>query len=268
VVSILDVVESLSLTNCALTAELLAALGAKLGVVATQSPLKGLGVSANPGVADEAWIALFQQLPSTLTKLDLGDNKLPDNVLAALAQALSARGIQLRELFLDGNCFTDIAPILPCCGMCTELDVGDNSLTDPSVRAIAQRLKSWPVETLVLGSNPQITSTGVLPLVYALPQSRVNTLFLDNTGVNDDVLQALADVLHDTKLEELHVDHTKVGDAGILALCNQIPGSAIRSLDISDNNISEQMISEIQAAIPDIADAEMQDCEDNDAQEC
>merc|ERR1719359_311669 len=47
VVSILDAVESLSLTNCGLTADLLAALGAKLGAVA-QSPLRGLGVSANP----------------------------------------------------------------------------------------------------------------------------------------------------------------------------------------------------------------------------
>ena len=40
-------------------------------------------------------------------------------------------------------------PSARCCGSLTELDIGDNQLTDAAARAIADRLPSWPLETLV-----------------------------------------------------------------------------------------------------------------------
>merc|ERR1719506_744780 len=210
----------------------------------------------NSGVPDEAWMALFQQLPASLEKLDVGDNELPDRVVAALAAALAARGVKLDELFLDGNLLSDIAPVLPCCGALKELDIGDNQLTDAAARAIADRLPSWPLETLVLGSNAQLTAAGVLPVIYALPKSKVTTLYLDNTRVENTVLQALAQILAETQLEELHVDNTKVGDEGILELCKAIPQSSLRCLDICDNDLSDEVIAAIQAAIGE-ADEDM-----------
>jgi Leucine-rich repeat (LRR) protein len=247
-ISALPQLTSLCLTNCAMTDASLAIFGAALRGPRKQ-PLVGVGISGNQTVSVEAWSAFLSQLPNSVKKLDLGDNQLPDALVAPLAAA--AERLPLQELFLDGNAFSDVQALVPHCMSCVELDLGDNRLTDATVRDIANRLQTSKLETLVLGSNAGITSAGVMELAYALPRSQVATLYLDNTGMDDAALLELAGILGDTKLEELHLDRTKVSDEGVLALCEAIPASSLASLDICDNDLSPATIAAIKQAVGD-----------------
>jgi hypothetical protein len=241
---------SLCLTSCAMTDTLLVAFGAAL-LGPRKQPLVGLGISGNPNLSVEAWSAFLSQLPASVTKLDLGDNQLPDSVVPALAAA--AERLALKELFLDGNALSDVQALVPHCMSCVELDLGDNRLTDATVRDIAARLPAsgCRLETLVLGSNAGVSSAGVRDLVAALPASQVSVLYLDNTGVDDQAVLELAGILRRTKLAELHLDRTKVSDEGVLALCGAIPGSSLASLDIAENDLSAATITAIKQAVGD-----------------
>lgn len=237
-------ISTLSLTNCGLDA-------AKLSLVAelaATAQLKGLGVSANPGIGADAWKALFARLPPTLEKADFGDNQLEDEVLPALC-ALLERLEAPCELFVDGNKLADVRQLLLAARACPELDLGDNALSEASVQAIAAALDGAAIEVLVLGSNPGVTGAAVLPLVYALPKSRVRVLYLDNTGFDNAALEQLADVLADTALEELHVDRTRITDPGVMALLRAVPGSQLGALDISGNDVSPEAIAAIEQAL-------------------
>lgn len=238
--------QQLSLTGCNLTAEALGQLAAALG----PTTIKGVGISNNPGVDSQAWAALWAAMPATVTKWDVGDNGLSDVCLPALASAVS-KG-RPTELFLDGNDFSDISPLLPLVkGSLTlgEVDLGDNSLGDAQLQALAEALPGSTVETLVLGRNPGITDAGATALVYSLPRTKVATLHLDSTQIGDATLSAMVDVLADTQLVELHIDETKITDAGVMYLCKALPKSKIKFLDAGDNNLSEETARAVEGIV-------------------
>jgi len=238
---------SLSITGCALDAAQLT----RLASLVAPTQMRGVGVSNNPGIPVAAWAEFWDKMPASLVKYDFGDNELPDEALPRLASAL-ARAVQVEELFLDGNLLTDISPVLPMLpehvGL-SELDVGDNSLTDAQMPALAQALLGSSLTTLVLGRNG-ISDAGATLLMKVLPQTRISTLHLDSTQIGDATIDALVEVLKDTALEELHIDETKVSDAGMLRLCAALPSSKISLLDAGDNNLSEGTIAAITNALP------------------
>jgi len=240
-------IESLSLTGCGLNDEQLLRLGALLAGTHVQ----GIGVSNNCGVSLQAWSKFWEQVPATVSKWDFGDNELPDEALPGLARIMLRSEVQ--DLYLDGNKFTDIRPLLPLvsesCGL-SELDLGDNNITDAQLRGLAETLPGSVVSVLVLGTNP-ISDAGAVPLMLALPRTKINTLFLDNTRVGDATLDALVSVLEDVQLEELHIDSTQVKDAGVLRLCKQLPSSRISDLYADENNLTEETCKAIEAALPD-----------------
>jgi len=237
---------SLSLCGCHLGGELLLQLGRALA----SSRITGIGVSNNPGLDVQTWAGFWDQLPGSILKWDFGDNELPDAALPLLLQAVG-RGVGARELFLDGNCLTDLTPLLPALAglpSLTELDVGDNSFTDAQVRALAAALPGSSVGTLVLGRN-LITDAGAVALAAVLPQTRIGALYLDGTQIGDATLDALVGVLASTQLEELHVDETQVTDAGVMRLCQALPASKLNHLDAGDHLLQET-IAAIDAALP------------------
>lgn len=235
--------ERLSVTGCGLSASALAELGSALG----PTQIKAVGIS-NPGVDAQAWRAFWSALPSTVVKWDVGDNGLGDECLPGLATAASRGDVE--ELFLDGNSFGDIEPLLPLVrgsSTLSELDLGDNSLGDTQVRSLAEALPSSSLETLVLGRNP-VTDSGATALAYILPRTKVANLHLDSTQIGDATLNALADVLEDTGLIELHIDQTRVTDAGVLRLSEVLPRSKIQFIDAGDNNLSEETAARVELA--------------------
>lgn len=247
VVQAAPALQCLSLTGCQLDASALSRLGAAL---APSQQLKGIGVSNNPGIDGASWAAFWAGLPLTVTRFDFGDNGLTDDLLPHLVRSLSR--MRTEELFLDGNEFSDLRPLLPLVSESSglhELDVGDNSVGDAQLAALAEALPGSAVETLVLGTNP-ITDASAVLLVQALPRTRVATLHLDSTGITDLTLQALVAVLGGTQLVELHIDGTQVRDDGVLGLVRALPSSRITVLDAGDNNLSEATISAIEAALP------------------
>lgn len=238
--------EHLSLTGCALDA---AALG-RLAAALAPTQIKGVGVSNNPGVEAQAWTAFWAALPTSVSKWDVGDNGLDDSCLEGLASAVG-RGAA-RELLVDGNDLCDVAPLLALVRSSqtlVELDLGDNSLADAQVRALAEALPGSAVETLVLGRNSGITDTGAVALVNVLSRSKITTLHLDSTQIGDATLVAMAEVLADTQLEELHIDETKVTDQGVVDLCKVLPQSRIKFLDAGDNNLSFETAQAVQDAV-------------------
>lgn len=240
--------DSLSLTGCGLNDEELLRLGSAL----TQTQIQGIGVSNNIGISLSAWSKFWERLPATVTKWDFGDDELPDEALTSLASVLLRNEVQ--ELFLDGNKFTNLTPLLPLvsesCGL-IELDIGDNNINDAQLQTLTEILPDSVVSTLVLGLNP-ISDTGIIPLMLSLPRTKISTLYLDNTQLGDAALDALTNVLSETQLEELHIDGTQVKDASVLRFCNVLPSSRMSFLDAGDNNLSEETSKAIEAALPDI----------------
>lgn len=245
-VGAVDSLDYLSLAGCNLNAEGLV----RLGNVLSSSCIKGIGVSNNPDVSWQTWAEFWDLLPTTIHKWDFGDNGLPDEAMPRLAAALQ-RAENVTEVFLDGNELTRVGTLLPLLtGSClSELDIGDNSIGDAEVVNLAQALPRSSVETLVLGRNP-ISDAGAVPLVQALPQSQVSTLHLDSTSISDATLDALTPLLLTTSLRELHLDETQVRDDAILRFIHVLPQSKIILFDCAGNDLSEQTIGAIEAALP------------------
>lgn len=237
---------SLSLTGCGLQGDMLKQLGACLA----PTQLWGIGVSNNPDVDLAAWVEFWSQLPPTIKKFDFGDNGLKDEALPKLMCTLT-RG-QVEQLLLDGNCFSSLTPLLPILAESfglTELDIGDNNISDPAGLELAQALPSSALTTLVLGRNG-LGDGGAVPLARALPQTKIQILHLDSTQIGDSTLDALVSALAGSRLTELHIDETKVTDAGVLRLCRALPQSRVALLDASENNLSDETVAAIEAALP------------------
>lgn len=236
---------SLSLTGCNLEAATLM----QLGTILAPTQIQGIGVSNNPGVDIVAWADFWGKLPCTIVKYDFGDDQLVDEALPHLVRTLS-RG-RVEEVFLDGNCFENISPLLPIVSESfglTELDLGDNNIEDSQVLALAQLLPASVVTTLVLGRN-NISDASAVVLAGVLPRTKVKILHLDSTQIGDATLDALACVLAGSRLTELHVDETQVTDASVLRFCRAMPTSRITVFDASDNNLSDESIAAIEAAV-------------------
>lgn len=250
--------KSLSLTGCNLDATMLA----KLGTCLSSTQLWGIGISNNPGIDGAVWAEFWNKLPATTAKFDFGDNNLPDDALPQLMDRLS-RG-RVVELFLDGNNLTNVSPLFPLVAerrkrrrmkSCpetsglTELDLGDNSLQDVAILALAQVLPGSALTTLVLGRNA-ISDVGGSAIARVLPQTKIHTLHLDSTQIGDATLDALVSVLPSCQeLVELHVDETKVTDAGVLRFCQALPQSRIQLFDAGENNLSDEAIEAVEAAV-------------------
>lgn len=242
---------SLSLTGCDLSAGMLM----QLGFFLAPTKLWGIGVSNNPGIDVAVWAEFWRQLPLTVEKFDFGDNKFGDAALPQLVRTLiksGSNGPCVQELCLDGNCITDISLLLPVVSECfglTELDLGDNSIGDAQVQALAPVLPGSAVTSLVLGRNP-LGDTGAIALSRVLPRTEIEVLHLDSTQIGDATLDALVASLAGSRLVELHIDETKVSDPGMLRLCKALPSSRIQLLDANDNDLSDETIAAIEAAIP------------------
>eukprot|EP00662_Eupelagonemidae_sp_cell21_P021579 gene21579-5230_t len=84
-----------------------------------------------------------------------------------------------------------IAAALPGCGL-KELYIGENSITDAGVRAIADVIGQCPcLEKLYLGDN-DIGDDGACALAAALAGSGLENLVLRNNWIGDDGARALA----------------------------------------------------------------------------
>mmetsp|Transcript_34212 Transcript_34212/g.51602 ORF Transcript_34212/g.51602 Transcript_34212/m.51602 type:complete len:303 (+) Transcript_34212:249-1157(+) len=237
---------SLSLTGCNLDG---IALG-RLGRILAATQLEGIGISNNPDIDSACWVDFWQCLPTTLVKYDFGDNDLVDEVLPKLV-AVIGRG-PVRELFLDGNNFFDISPVLPLLAphyQMTELDLGDNDVANQQMPQLAQAVAASGLATLVLGRN-SINDEGAVFIAQALPHSQLTTLHLDSTWISDGTVDTLLQVLPQSRLEELHMDETKVTDASMLRLCQVLPQSRITMLDVSETGLAEGTLMALRQALP------------------
>ncbi|CAF3288703.1 unnamed protein product [Rotaria socialis] len=98
----------------------------------------------------------------------------------------------------------------------TRLILRDNALTSVGVKMLVDRLLMEPmsVKNLGLSSNPDIRDDGIAHLVGLLRSNRsITTLAMHNTGITDQGIGLLADVLCDTKtrpaLEKLYISFNK-----------------------------------------------------------
>eukprot|EP00927_Polykrikos_kofoidii_P034750 TRINITY_DN29409_c0_g1_i1.p1 TRINITY_DN29409_c0_g1~~TRINITY_DN29409_c0_g1_i1.p1 ORF type:complete len:604 (+),score=130.76 TRINITY_DN29409_c0_g1_i1:39-1850(+) len=240
----------LSLSGCRLNADGLASLAGSL-----PPNLTALGVSGNPGVATEAWQALWQALPAGVEELDLGLNRLEDKALTALCEDfLVPLGAQLAELRLDGNHFRSLEPLavafeeaLPRLAV---LDLSCNMVDDPGLTPLAEQLHGpRSLRFLRLSGNELIGTEvgdghGVAVLFAALPRAKsLQVLELDSTGVDDAGLEALQLYLTDGgSLKELHLERTQITDAGLHALM-VAGGCALEKLYMGEGAVSQESLA-------------------------
>jgi hypothetical protein len=112
-------------------------------------------------ILDTGAIAIFLALPkSNLLKLNIGSNQISDAVSGAIGTCLSSSACSLIELIMDGNYFGDaVAEEISRCFATNQklitLDITDNRITDPGMRALASGvLKNRALGALLVRGNP------------------------------------------------------------------------------------------------------------------
>lgn len=245
--------EGLSFAGC----NLVAADLQKLAIAVAKSlTLQALGVSKNPGIDSCAWQPLFEAVPETVTWLDFGDNQLSSEAIAPLIDALPGRA-DLDRLYLDGNKLVEISSLVSAVldTSITQLDLGDNAITDATLEPLANALPRSVLLILVLGKNP-LSAAAATSIIVQLGRASLDTLYLDHTGADDTCLTALGTVLKDSKLSEIHLDHTAITDAGVRSLLPHLPDSQLNFMDIGGNGITEATSSMLEAAVNAVREQE------------
>ena len=125
-----DVQEAIDTATCDFPDPPQDSIGVDRVNIALSQKLQSLHILRCSGPSSDAWSPLWQQLPTSLTELDLSENNLNDHAIAALCGAL--RNVQLTRLTLCGNRCKDLQRLadLISRGGVEVLNLAENSLND------------------------------------------------------------------------------------------------------------------------------------------
>ena len=143
----------------------------------------------------------------------------------------------------------------PTCKV-TELNLGDNQITDAGVASLCQALQTptCKVTKLDVASN-QITDAGVASLCQALqtPTCKVTALHLGANQITDAGVASLSQALQTPTCEvtELVPDDNQIADAGVVSLCQalQIPTCKVTKLSLDDNQFTVAAVASLRQAL-------------------
>jgi len=122
-------------------------------------------------------------------------------------------------------------------GVLQHLDLSDNALNNKSTGQLAQCLANpdSALRSLVLSGNNRMTTEGLRVLLQALRKPSVlSSLSLDGTGLDDQGVNALAEVLEGNTVLELNISDTKVSNAEARRLLRLAPSTGLQRLVLDD----------------------------------
>ena len=198
-------------------------------------------------------IAFFIKHLHVLTNLQLSSNKIADQGLSHLSDALKDENCKLTKLDMSYNQITDqglshLSDALKDenCKL-TELDLSANQITDQGLSHLSDALKdeNCKLTKLDLRYN-QITDQGVSHLSAALKDENCKLTKLDTSynQIADQGLSHLADALKDKncKLTNLDLRFNQITDQGLSQLSDSLKDEncKLTELELSGNQITHR----------------------------
>ncbi|XP_075950089.1 NACHT, LRR and PYD domains-containing protein 3-like [Anarhichas minor] len=187
-----------------------------------------------------------------LSVFDLSNyTRSEEGLLRLLPVIKTARVANLHACNLTLSCCENLAKgINP--SQVTELDLGNNNLTDDGIKLLSEGLKNSKLETLRLRScNLTERSSDVLASVISSASCQLKELDLSDNDFQDEGVKALSCGLESPhcKLEKLIVSLCRVTEEGCTFLASALNSSRLRELDLSYNHPGEsglQLLSALQ----------------------
>ncbi|MCD6035114.1 MAG: family protein 3-like [Rickettsiales bacterium] len=192
----------------------------------------------------------------TLTTLHLNDNKVGDEGVKALAEALKTNKT-LTTLYLDWNKIGNtgaeaLAEALKTNKTLTALDLSCNDIGNMGAGAILEALRTnKTLTTLHLGWN-EIDKTGAEAILEALRTNKtLTTLHLGGNYLGDEGAKAIAEALITNKtLTTLYLGNSKLGVKGAKAIAEAlITNKTLTTLYLGENNIGVEGAKAIAEAL-------------------
>ncbi|KAF9116593.1 hypothetical protein BGW39_002695, partial [Mortierella sp. 14UC] len=181
---------------------------------------------------------------STLTALDLQDNKIGSREAQIIAEALKTNST-LITLHLGNNTIGDngaqsLSVALKINSTLAILDLKGNSIRDVGAKALSEALKTNSTLTTLDLTNNSIWFGGLLTFSEALKDnSTLTTLDLYNNLIGDDGAKALSEALKtNSTLTTLNLTNNSIGDDGAKALAEALKtNSTLTTLNLTNNSI-------------------------------
>ncbi|OAQ25531.1 RNI-like protein [Linnemannia elongata AG-77] len=181
---------------------------------------------------------------STLTALDLQDNKIGSREAQIIAEALKTNA-KLITLHLGNNMIGDNGAQSLCVALkinstLTTLDLKGNLIRDVGALALSEALKTNSTLTTLDLKGNSIWFGGLLAFSEALKDnSTLTTLDLYYNSIGDDGAKALTDALKtNSTLTTLILELNKIGDHGAKALADALKtNSTLTTLNLQNNSI-------------------------------
>ena len=213
---------------------------------------------------DCAAIVYFIKHLHGCTQLRLANNKVTEQGVSHLCDALKDEHCKLTELDLHANSITDQGVTHLCDALkdehckLTELDLRANSITDQVVSHLCDALKDEHCKLTQLNlSQNRFTDQGVSHLCDALKNEhcKLTQLGLSQNRFTDQGVSHLCDTLKDEhcKLTQLDLSWNSIKYQGVSHLCDALKDEhcKLTHLDLAWNSITDQGVSHLCDALKD-----------------
>jgi Ran GTPase-activating protein (RanGAP) involved in mRNA processing and transport len=193
----------------------------------------------------------FVNLPT----IDLSRQRLADESLITVLDALRPKGYYIQILLLNNSAFLNTPAIQAIADFLqhstvTELNLRYRQIQDIDTQWLARSLPHSPIRSLNLG-NTHINAEGAKGLAQGLPGSKVQYLDLRSNNISDEGAKGLAQGLPGSQVQYLDLRANNIGDEGTKELAQRLPGSQVQSLGLQANNIYTEGAKELAQVLPD-----------------
>ncbi|XP_078251527.1 NACHT, LRR and PYD domains-containing protein 3-like isoform X2 [Rhinoraja longicauda] len=237
--------------------------GVKLVCAALRNPdckIQTLGL-ATVGLTDSGAEDLASALSTntSLTELELSDNRLGDSGVKLVSAALGnpdckIQRLKLRTVGLTDSGAEDLVSALSTNPSLTELDLTWNNLGDSGVKPVSAALRNPDCKIQTLGLNGVgLTDSGAEDLASALSTNRSLTeLDLSGNNLGDSGVKPVSTALRnpDCKIQRLRLNNVGLTDSGAEDLVSALrTNPSLTELHLGDNSLTDRSVPALRRLI-------------------